>query len=80
MSTCKATVLRRGVWWLGSSSAVCQEPPNLPAGAQEVREGRKELKLVLAEAAHPGWVKLDVESLSASQGDDEFPERSDAVL
>lgn len=45
-----------------------------------MREGRKEIKRVLAEAAHPGWVKLDVESLSASQGDDEFPERSDAVL
>lgn len=72
--------MEEGVWWLRSDSAACQEPQNLPAGAQGTGGVREVLKLLLAVTAHPSWVKLEGKSCSTSQINAEFSERSNAVL
>lgn len=74
------------LYWGGSLVAweqLCCLPgtPKLSCWSSGGKRGEEGTKtLVLAEIGHPGWVKLAVESLSASQRDDEFSERSDAVL
>lgn len=72
--------MEEGVRWLWSDSAACQEPQNLPAGAQGTGGVREVLKLSLRVTVHPGWVKLEGKSRSTSQINNEFSERSDAVL
>jgi len=72
--------MEEGVWWLRSDSAACWEPQNLllEAGPGRGEGGAK--TLLLAATAHPGWVKLEGKSCSVSQINDEFSERSNAVL
>lgn len=64
--------------WPGSVFAAYQEALNLELVKLEGK-GRNPSS-VAGSAAHPGWVKLGSASHSVSQRDDEFSERSDAVL
>lgn len=64
--------------WPGSVFAAHQEALNLELVKLEGK-GRNPSS-VAGSAAHPGWVKLGSASHSVSQRDDEFSERSDAVL
>lgn len=62
-----------------NDSAACQEPQNFPAGLR-VQQGKGGAKAVVVVTAHPGWGKLEDKSRPVSQIDDEFLERSNAVL
>lgn len=69
-----------GGQWIRSNSAACQEPQNLPTGAQGTGGVSKGPELSPVVSAHPGWVKLEGKSCSTDQRNDEFSERSNAEL